>query len=73
MKMTPKQVKAMQVAARIKKLIYSKFDDKDVFGGLRLLNRWSLAYLTAFPGERQWTPGEMLDSWIETRTFESRF
>lgn len=70
--MTPKQVKAMQLAARIKKLIYSKFDDNDVFGGLRLLNRWSCVYLTAFPGEREWTPGEMLDSYIELRQFESR-
>jgi hypothetical protein len=71
--MAPYQVKAMLLANRIRKLIRSRFDDNDFMGALRLLTRWNCIHRAAFPGETDWTPGDMVDSYLDERAFESRF
>lgn len=71
--MTPKQVKAMHLAARIQKIIFSYLDDNNFHKALDYrLDRYNAVTLLAFPGETTKTPGNMLDSWYETRVFESK-
>lgn len=66
-----RQSKAVRLASRIELRIFSHFDECDLGRAMHLLNRWNCVRLIAYSGERELTPGEMLDKWVEQRRFES--
>lgn len=72
--MTHKQVKAMKLSVRIKKLIFSHLDDNNLYRATGvLLDRLNSMQSIAFPElhAKPLTPGECVDDWYETRVFES--
>ncbi len=71
--MSPKQIKAIQLANRIQKLIFSYLDDNNFHKALgHNLDRYNAVKLSVYPGMKELTPGQMLDEWHETRVFESK-
>jgi hypothetical protein len=63
--------KCNRIRQKIRKIAYDRFDENDLFGGLRFLDRYNFVTRKVYYGEKELSPGDFLNSYLEQRTFEA--
>jgi hypothetical protein len=66
-----RQQKAMRLASHIRKVMYRKLGEEQLFSALHLLQRFNAVYQTAYPAEHQWTPGKLIEEFLDEMRFRA--
>lgn len=55
----------------VKKRAWARFDNNDLLGALRYLDRYNALLRAEYSGEKGWSPGEFLDEYLKELAFEA--
>lgn len=66
------RLKGQRILRNIKAKAWQQFDDNNLTGALRWLERYNFVNMRIYHNEKEINPGEFLNDYLQQRVFESR-